>query len=85
MTAAAEARPPMATFLLVGRGDIHLRRKCANMTQSVSKPVHSVGAVSCFGAGGVMTKLRILAIIYVVQAGIGIATGFAYAVWLMYW
>jgi hypothetical protein len=55
------------------------------MTQSVSKPVHSVGAVSCFGAGGVMTKLRILAIIYVVQAGIGIATGFAYAVWLMYW
>jgi hypothetical protein len=32
-----------------------------------------------------MATLRILAIIYVVQAGVGIATGIAYAVWLLYW
>jgi hypothetical protein len=31
-----------------------------------------------------MTTLRILAVIYVVQAGVGIAAGIAYAVWLLY-
>ncbi|MGA2128206.1 MAG: hypothetical protein ABSG76_18890 [Xanthobacteraceae bacterium] len=36
------------------------------------------------GTGGVMTALRILALIYVVQAAIGIVLGFAYGVWLMY-
>jgi hypothetical protein len=36
------------------------------------------------GAGRVMTTVRILAVLYVVQAGVGIALGFAYAVWL-YW
>jgi len=40
--------------------------------------------VSRYGAGGVMAAVRILAVIYVVQAGIGIVLGFAYAVWLMY-
>jgi hypothetical protein len=53
--------------------------------------VSSVGAFdpmldefSCFGAGGVMTRLRILTtIIYVAQAA-GIALGLAYAMWLMY-
>jgi hypothetical protein len=29
--------------------------------------------------------LRIFAIIYVVQAGIGIVAGVGYAVWLLYW
>jgi hypothetical protein len=37
---------------------------------------------SRFGAGGV---LRIFAIIYAVQAALGIAAGVAYAVWLLYW
>jgi hypothetical protein len=55
------------------------------MTQSVSNSRTFGRSVSCFGAGGVMTKLRILAIIYVVQAGIGIAAGVTYAVWLLYW
>jgi hypothetical protein len=32
-----------------------------------------------------MAAVRILAVIYVVQAGVGIALGFAYAVWLLYW
>jgi len=31
-----------------------------------------------------MSTVRFLAILYVVQAGIGIALGFAYGVWLMY-
>jgi hypothetical protein len=31
-----------------------------------------------------MTTLRFLAVLYVVQAGVGIAFGFAYAVWLLY-
>jgi hypothetical protein len=34
---------------------------------------------------GVMTAVRILAVAYIIQAGVGIALGFAYAVWLMYW
>jgi hypothetical protein len=32
-----------------------------------------------------MTTLRILTVIYVVQAGVGIATGISYAVWLLFW
>jgi len=40
--------------------------------------------VSCFGAGGVMKTVRILNIIYLAQAGIGIIFGIAYAVWRMY-
>jgi hypothetical protein len=32
-----------------------------------------------------MSTLRILAVMYVVQAGVGIATGVVYAVWLVYW
>jgi len=35
--------------------------------------------------GRVMTAVRILAVVYVLQACVGIAFGFAYAVWLMYW
>jgi hypothetical protein len=31
-----------------------------------------------------MTALRILAFVYVLQAGVGIVTGVAYAVWLLY-
>ena len=31
-----------------------------------------------------MSIVRLLAVMYVVQAGIGIALGFAYAVWLLY-
>jgi hypothetical protein len=40
--------------------------------------------VSCFGAGGAMTTVRILTIIYIVQGVAGIAFGVAYAVWRMY-
>jgi hypothetical protein len=40
--------------------------------------------VSCVGAGGVMKTVRILNIIYLAQAGIGIIFGIAYAVWRMY-
>jgi hypothetical protein len=29
--------------------------------------------------------LRFLAVVYVVQAGLGTVAGVAYAVWLMYW
>ena len=32
-----------------------------------------------------MAALRILAVIYFVQAAVGIAAGVAYAVWLLYW
>jgi len=32
-----------------------------------------------------MSTLRILTVIYLVQAGVGAATGVAYAVWLLYW
>jgi hypothetical protein len=32
-----------------------------------------------------MSTLRILAVMYVFQAGVGIATGVAYAAWLLYW
>jgi hypothetical protein len=31
-----------------------------------------------------MTALRILTVVYVVKAGVGIAAGVAYAVWLLY-
>jgi hypothetical protein len=40
---------------------------------------------SCFGAGRAMTTLRVLALLYFVQAAVGVATGVAYAVWLLYW
>jgi hypothetical protein len=32
-----------------------------------------------------MNALRLLAVLYFVQAGVGIALGFGYAVWLLYW
>ena len=32
-----------------------------------------------------MSTLRILAIMYVVQAGVGVVLGFAYPLWLLYW
>jgi hypothetical protein len=41
-----------------------------------------LGEVSGFGASGV--TVRILAVVYVVQACVGISLGLAYAVWLMY-
>ena len=47
------------------------------MTQTVTRPRTLVPKLS--GA------LRIFAIIYAVQAAIGIAAGVAYAVWLRYW
>ena len=37
---------------------------------------------SSIGPGSVM---RFLAVVYGVQAGVGIALGFAYAVWFLYW
>jgi hypothetical protein len=36
------------------------------------------------GQGGAKA-VRILTVIYVVQAGVGIAGGVTYAVWLLYW
>jgi hypothetical protein len=32
-----------------------------------------------------MGTVRMLAVVYVCQAGVGIVLGFAYAVWLLYW
>jgi hypothetical protein len=32
-----------------------------------------------------MTALRILVALYIFQAGVGIAGGVAYALWLLYW
>jgi len=32
-----------------------------------------------------MSALRVLTVMYVAQAGVGIAIGVAYAVWLSYW
>ena len=56
---------------------------CANMTQSVSRALIFVPKLSSrFGAGG---ALRIFAILYAAQAGLGITAGVAYAVWLLYW
>ncbi len=66
----------LATFLLPLEGDIHLGRKCAGMKQSPgSGPIRP----SYFGT------LRIFAVIYIAQAGIGTVAGVAYAVWLLYW
>jgi hypothetical protein len=53
------------------------------MTQSASRARAFVPKMaSQFGAGG---ALRIFAIVYAVQATLGIVTGVAYAVWLLYW
>jgi len=55
------------------------------MRQSVSHARTFVPKMlSRFGAGGALT-LRILGIIYVVQAAIGITAGVVYAVRLLYW
>ena len=73
----------MATSLLLVSGDIAPLERCANMTQSVSRARTSVPKMSSrFGAGG---ALRIFAIIYAVQAALGITAGVAYAVWLLHW
>jgi hypothetical protein len=41
--------------------------------------------LSCFGAASAMSTVRVLAIVYVIQAGLGTLAGVAYAVWLVYW
>jgi hypothetical protein len=52
------------------------------MTQSPSRARAFVPKMaSRFGAGG---ALRIFAIVYAIQATLGITTGVAYAVWLLY-
>jgi hypothetical protein len=51
----------------------------------VGTPARSLDELPRLYRGGVMTAVRIFAVVYVIQAGIGIAFGFAYAVWLMYW
>ena len=59
--------------------------ECANMKQSVSTaPRSDPRWVSYFSAGGAMTMMRMLAIMYVAQAVAGIAVGCVYALWLMY-
>jgi hypothetical protein len=53
------------------------------MTQSPSRARAFVPKMaSRFGTAG---ALRIFVIVYVVQAALGITTGVAYAVWLLYW
>ena len=44
----------------------------------------ALGEFRGFGAVGVINTGRILAILYVVQACVGISLGLAYAVWLTY-
>jgi hypothetical protein len=51
------------------------------MTQTESKRPTMRSSI---GPGSVMKTVRFLAVVYVVQAGVGIALGFAYTVWL-YW
>jgi hypothetical protein len=51
----------------------------------VGTPARSLDQLPRLNRGGVMTAVRIFAVVYVIQAGVGIAFGFAYAVWLMYW
>jgi hypothetical protein len=56
------------------------------MTQSVNQSRASVAVhAPRFRTGSVKTTLRIFATIYLLQAAIGIATGVAYAFWLMNW
>jgi hypothetical protein len=76
-SAAAQVLYPLATSLLLVRGDITPSARCANLTQSVSRTRTIVPKP--IGA------LRIFAIIYAAQAAIGIAAGVAYALWLLYW
>jgi hypothetical protein len=72
-------------FALRQRRYTPLAKVCQHDTMREQCPYIWSESVSCLEAGGVMTTLRILAVIYVVQAGVGIATGVAYAVWLLYW
>jgi hypothetical protein len=59
-----------------------LSARYANMTQSVSRARTFVPKMSSrFGA---RDALRTFAILYALQAFIGITTGVAYAVWLLY-
>lgn len=74
---AAQVLCPLATSLLLVRGDVTPSARCANLTQSVSRPRTIVPKPA-----GV---LRVFAIIYAVQAAAGIVAGVAYAVWLLYW
>ena len=74
----------MATFLLLVSGDIAPLARCANMTQSANRARTFVPKLSSrFGAGS--ATLRILGVVYVVQAALGITAGVAYAMWLLYW
>jgi hypothetical protein len=83
--ARSPVRVAMATSLLFSRGDIIPLARCANMRQSVSHARTFVPKMlSRFGAGGALT-LRVLGVLYVVQAAIGITAGIAYAVRLLYW
>jgi hypothetical protein len=61
-----------------------LAKVCQHDTFREQCPYIPSESISCFGAGGVMTTLRMLAIMYVIQAGVGIVTGVAYAVWLLW-
>jgi hypothetical protein len=61
-----------------------LAKMCQHDTIQQQCPHTRSEPVCCIGAGRVMSTVRFLAILYVVQAGIGIALGFAYGVWLMY-
>ena len=62
-----------------------LAKVCQHDTIREQCPYTWSESVSRLGAGGGIATLRILAVIYLVQAGVGIATGVAYAVWLLYW
>ena len=53
------------------------------MTQGESS-AHTIRPKASPTRGGAMSTVRILAIAYVAQAGVGIVLGCAYAVWLVY-
>lgn len=56
------------------------------MTQSVNQSRAFVAVhASRFWTGSVKTAWRIFATVYFLQAAVGIATGVAYAFWLMKW
>ena len=76
----------MATFLLLGRGDRHnLTKVCQRDTIRKQRPYILSKRDDRVGSGAIMNMLRLFAVVYLAQAGVGIAVGVGYAVWLVYW
>jgi hypothetical protein len=73
------------TFALMQRRHVPPVKVCRHGTTRKQRRYIWSASLSFFGATGAMSTLRTLAVIYVVQAGVGMATGVAYTLWLLYW